>query len=95
MKTISINDLSESVRDFLDQASDSEGLSIKDETGRLRLGEVLYPSSKVQDRATLTEKASREQVWIEIQAIQEKVGERMQAAGITEDDIDRVLAEDE
>ena len=94
MKTISINDLSEPVKDFLEQATDSEGLSIKDETGRLRFGVVLYLPSKVEDRATVPDKASREQAWREIQAIQEKVGARMREAGITEEDVDRALADD-
>ena len=95
MKTISINDLSEPVKAFLDQATDSQGLTIKDETGRLRFGVVLYRPHTDEDRTTIYDKASREQAWREIKAIQEKVGERMQALGITEEDIDRVLAEDD
>ena len=96
MKTISINDLSEPVKDFLEQATDSEGLSIKDETGRLRFGVVLYLPSTLQDRASRTPTSEDRAKGLAILAdIHQKVGERMRELGITEEDVDRALQEDD
>lgn len=86
MKKVAINELSQPVRSFLDQVKNGEAIVVQDEQGRSRYGVVPYIEATP---------AERERAWKEIEKIQRKVGKTMQKKGLTEDDFDRLLQEEE
>ena len=86
MKKIRLNDLSEAVRSFFSQASGEEGVMIEDETGRARYGVVPYREASVEEKQQADEALRR---------LQEKTGQAMREQGVTEEDIDRALQEDD
>ncbi len=86
MKKVAINELSQSVRSFLDQVQNGEAIVIQDEQGRSRYGVVPYVEAAPEEQKV---------AWKEIEAIQRKVGENMKKRGQTEDDLDRLLQEEE
>lgn len=86
MEKILITQLSEPVRLFLDQAAQREGMIVEDETGRVRYGIVPYQEASPEERRLASQR---------LQAIQKMAGDRVRAAGKTEDELDRLLSAEE
>jgi hypothetical protein len=86
METVRLNDVSEEVRAFLDRAFGTGGVLVADAAGRA-CGGVL-PYFEVTDE-------QKRSAWQSLERLQEKVAASMQRQGVTEDDVDRVLQEDE
>ncbi|MEX0701007.1 MAG: hypothetical protein WD069_02825 [Planctomycetales bacterium] len=85
-KYVKLNELSESVRTFLDEALAGEGTVIEDERGRTR-GRVVP--------VTLAPTSEQDSAWRRLKAIQRKTRQRMLAAGRTEGELDRILQGEE
>jgi hypothetical protein len=85
MRKVRLAEVSEAVRLFVDQALQSGGVEIEDESGRLRGSFVPYrdptPDQRRQAQAQL------EKLW-------KKTSRAMHEAGVTEADIDRELQDD-
>ncbi|MGD9855915.1 MAG: hypothetical protein AB7U20_13300 [Planctomycetaceae bacterium] len=87
MRTISLNEVSEQVRVFLEHAAAGDGvIVVAEDTGEPRIG--VFPYSHVSCE-------ERERAWRDIQAIQLNVQRRLDAAGKTEEELDAILQEDE
>ena len=86
MKSIRLNDLSESARQVLAGAGDQESVVIEDENGQARYGVIPYrkPTEQQKKRA-----------WEKLTELQQKAAAAMQQHGVTEDDLMRVLLEDD
>jgi hypothetical protein len=86
MQKLRLNDLSDPVRDFLAPASKGEVIVVEDEAGSVTYSviPVVHPSSE-----------QKRQAWNRILRLQQKVGESMRRQGVSEDDIDRVLRDEE
>ena len=86
MRTIKFTELNEVVRSFLVDALKGDGVCIEDSTGSLRGSVVPYrqPTSDQKKRALES-----------LQRLQEKTSQAMQEQGVTEDDVMRVLLEDD
>jgi hypothetical protein len=86
MKRIQLAEVSEAVRMFVTQALQSGGVEIEDENGRLRGTFVPYrdPTPDQRRRA----QAKLEELW-------ETTRRAMQEAGVTEEDIDRELQDED
>jgi hypothetical protein len=82
MRKVRLSELSEAVRLFLQQALQSGGVEIEDDTGRIRGGFVPYRDPTPGERR---------QAQVELEKLWAKTGPAMQAAGVTEADIDRDL----
>jgi hypothetical protein len=86
MQRIRLSDLTDAVRSFFTGLNPGQSVVIEDDQGRLQYGVTPY------SQATLEEK---QRAWKDIERLQAKVGAAMQRAGVTEDDIMRVLLEDD
>jgi len=86
MKKIRLTELSDAVRSFLDQVRTGESIMVVDENDQLQCGITPYYRASERERA---------EAWERLEVLQERVGRRMAKKGITEDDIDRVLQEDD
>jgi hypothetical protein len=86
METIRINELSDDVRAFLDRAFAGNGVLVEDERGRARGGVVPYFEA---------DDAEKRRAWEGLKQLQQRVAASLQRQGITEDDLDRVLQEDD
>ena len=86
MNKIRLTELSQAVQDFLGQVLAGDGVEIEDESGRIRGGFIPYrdPTAAEIERADAS-----------LERLRKKTGEGMKRAGVTEDDIDRVLQEDD
>lgn len=85
-KRIRENEMSEAVRAFLKEAFEGGGVVIEDESGRTRGGVVPFVEASEEER---------ERAWQWIEQLQGRVGESMRRQGVTEEDVDRVLQEDD
>lgn len=86
MEKVVITQLSEPVRLFLDHVNQQEGMLIEDESGRARYGIVPYQEASPEERRRASQR---------LQVLQKKVGDRLRVAGKTEEDLDRLLREQE
>ena len=86
MKKLRLSDLSEPVRSFFNQMALDGPIMLVDDNDQLKCGITPYYEATAEER---------EQAWRRLEALQQKVGPRMQKKGITEDDIDRVLQKDD
>jgi len=86
MKKIRLNDLSEVVRSFFAQASGEGGVMIEDDAGCARYGVVPYREASVEEKRQADEALRR---------LREHTGQAMRDQGVTEEDIDRALQEDD
>ena len=86
LRKIKITELSESVRSFLDEVRSGGGVIVEDESGRPRYGVSPY------DQATEDE---RQAAWLRMRRLQREVRLRMEAEGKTEEELDRILQEEE
>lgn len=86
MRKVSIADLSEAVRSFLSEVIESDGVVIEDEAGRPRCGVIPYREASPEE----VERANAS-----LERLRRKAGQAMQQQGVSEEDVDRVLQEDE
>lgn len=86
MDKVRLNDVSKDVRAFLDRAFAGGGVLVEDETGRARGG--ILPYFEATD-------AEKRRAWKGMERLQRKVAASMKRQGVTEQDIDRVLLEDD
>lgn len=86
MRKIKIDDLSAPVRAFLAQATNGNGILVQDGKGRARFGIIPYKEASP---------ARKNAAWKEIQKIQRKVGRTMKETGRTEEELDRLLQDEE
>jgi hypothetical protein len=86
MNKVRLSDVNEEVRSFLQQALQSGGVEIEDESGRTRGSCVPYldPTPGERRRAQ-----------VELERLWNTTGPAIREAGVTEADIDRDLQEDD
>jgi hypothetical protein len=86
MRTVRLDELSESVRKVLAATGEDESVVIEDENGRARYGVIPYrrPTDEQKQRA-----------WEKLRKLQDKVARSMEEQGVTEDDVMRVILEDD
>lgn len=85
MKTMKLTELSDDVRSFLDQAQEGDGVRVEDETGQARYSIAPYHQETAEERSAAQER---------LRQLQRKTRRAMDEQGVTEEDIDRVLQED-
>ena len=86
MQKIAITELSKPVRSFLAKARNGEGIVVEDETGRPQFGITPYIEATT---------AQKKRAWKGIKCLQRKVGKAMKAEGVKEQDIERLILEDD
>lgn len=86
MKKVQINELSEPIRLFLEQLRDGESIMVEDENGRLQCGITPYFKATNEER---------QQAWRDLEELQDRVAASMDEQGITEEDVDRLLQEND
>jgi hypothetical protein len=86
MRKVSLDDLNSAVRAFLAQASNGHGILVQDGQGRARFGIIPYKEASA---------ARKRAAWKEIQKIQRKVGRMMKKTRRTEEELDRLLQDEE
>ena len=86
MKKVRLTELSEPLRMFLNQVLQSGGVEIEDESGRIRGSFVPYRDPTPEEERRADES---------LEQLRKKTGEATEKHGVTEEDIDRVLQEDE
>ena len=86
MKKLKLADLNEAVRSFVTGIGEGESVLVEDETGRARYGVIPFREAPPEEQ---------EAAWQDIQDIQREAGDRMRARGQTEEDLDRILQEDD
>ena len=86
MNKIRITELSQAVQDFLSRVTAGGSVAIVDDDGQLQCGITPY---------TEATPAEKEQAFRSLEALQAKVGKSMKEQGVTEDDVMRVLLEDD
>ena len=86
MKTVRLGELSENVRKVLAATGEDESVVIEDENGRARYGVIPYrrPTDEQKQRA-----------WEKLREWQAKTEVSMKKHGVTEDDVLRVVLEDD
>jgi len=86
MRKIRLNELNEAVRSFLNQVVAGDTLVIEDESGQPCGSFIPYRES------TPAEKQQADQ---SLERLRQKTGQAMKKHGVTEDDIVRVILEDD
>jgi hypothetical protein len=86
MNTVRLTEVSEAVRVFLNQVLQGDGAVIEDEAGRTRGQFVPYRDPTPNEERRANESLKR---------LHEKTTEAMARHGVTEEDIDRDLQEDD
>ena len=86
MKKMRLNELGPAAQEALANLGDSESIVIEDETGQARYGVIPYRKPTKQQKA---------QAWEKLRAIQDKAAASMKKHGVTEDDLMRVILEDD
>ncbi|HVA50368.1 MAG TPA: hypothetical protein VNH11_28700 [Pirellulales bacterium] len=86
MQKISMDQLSEPVRLFLSQVPKTGGVLVEDERGRVCFGVIPY-----QEAPASEQQAAR----VRLATLQQRVGERLQAQGKSQEELDRLLQDDE
>ena len=89
VRLVTLSEMKEPIRSFLAQVVLEGGLVVDDEAGRVHLTAVRStdPEVPIPDRY--------EEFMARLAPIHQVVGESMRSQGITEDDIDRLLQENE
>jgi hypothetical protein len=85
VKTVSIKQLSQDVRELLSNAEQAGGLVIEDENGRPRSRIYAYPEPT---------EAQREAAWARMQEFQKNVQQSFEEQSVSEDDLDRLIQEE-
>jgi hypothetical protein len=86
MKKVRFSELSKQVQQFLEAVKSCGSIAVVDDDDQLQCGVTPYYRANDQERAA---------AWQRLELLQQEVGRRMAEKGITEDDIDRVLQEDD
>ena len=86
MKSVKLTELSEAVRSFLREAFEGGGVVIEDDSGSSHGGVFPYTRASAEEQA---------ESWGRLQALQKRVGDRLRKQGKTEEELDRILQEDE
>lgn len=86
MNRVRLSELSEPVRAFLERIKTGETIIVEDDQGQLQCGITPYVEASADEKERAIE--AMERLW-------RHTAESMSAQGITEDDIDRVLREDD
>jgi hypothetical protein len=86
MDTIRLNEVSDDVRAFLDRAFATDGVIVEDDDGRARGGIVPYFEATDEEKR---------RAWEGLKRLQQNVAASMQRQGIAEEDVDRLLQEDD
>ena len=86
MQRITISQLSEPVRLFLAKVRQGQGIVVEDESGKAQYGIIPYTE------ATSAEKTS---AWKNLQRLQQEKGKAMSEAGVTEEEIEKSILEDD
>ena len=86
MKTIRLTEVSETIRSFLNQVLQGEGAVIEDESGRARGRFVPYRDPTPEEERRADES---------LEKLRQKTAKAMKKHGVTEDDVMRVILEDD
>jgi antitoxin (DNA-binding transcriptional repressor) of toxin-antitoxin stability system len=86
MNRVRLSELSEPVRAFLERVRGGESIIVEDDQGQLQCGITPYAEASEQEKQRAM--AAMEQLW-------QHTAKSMAEQGITEEDIDRVLQEDD
>lgn len=86
MQKIAISNLSEPVRLFFSQLPKDEGILVEDEKGRACFGVIPYQEASTAQQAAALGRLGE---------LQKRVGDRLAAEGKSEEDLDRILQDDE
>lgn len=86
MKTVKMTELNEAVRQFLDQAKDEDAIRVEDDSGKPRYTVARFYRATEEERAAALARLAE---------VQKNIRRRMEAAGKTEEELDRILREDE
>jgi hypothetical protein len=86
MQRITITQLSEPVRLFLAQVLQSQGVVVEDENGLAQFGVIPYTDASDDVKAA---------AWEKLRHFQAKTTEAMRSAGVTENDVEQVILEDD
>ncbi|MGH7202172.1 MAG: hypothetical protein ACREJB_16325 [Planctomycetaceae bacterium] len=81
-----LTELSEDVRAFLDQARQGNGVTVEDETGQARYSIAPCHQPTVQERSEAMKR---------LQQLQQQTRRAMVERGVTEEEVDRLLQEDD
>lgn len=86
MKAVKLSELPDEVRLFFEGIQSGDVVTVEDEQGRSRFSiAALFRASDEERAAALSR----------LRQLQEKTRQAMQASGVTEEDVDRVLQEDD
>ena len=86
MNKVKLSELDEAVRDFLTSALQGDGVIVEDDDGQAQGSLLPYcrPTSEQRQRAEAS-----------LERLRQKTGDAMRRHGVTEDDIVRVILEDD
>lgn len=86
MRKIALQKLSKDVRSFLSRVRPGQAIVVEDENGRAKYGVIPFEGPSPAEQA---------KAWKELRQLQRECRQAMEAQGITEDDVMRVLLEDD
>lgn len=86
MKKVRLSELDEQVQRFLEGVKTDGSIAVVDDDGVLQCGVTPYYYANAEERA---------EAWRSLEELQGKVAKSMAEQGITEEDIDRALQEDD
>lgn len=86
MKKVRLSELSEQVRSFLSQIGSGESVRVVDDNDQLQYGVTPYAEATAEEKR---------QAMAVLEGIWQTTGPAMEEAGITEDDVQRDLLEDD
>ena len=86
MKRVRLTELSDDTRRVLADAEQDGGLVVEDERGRARSRVYAYPEPT---------EAERRAAWDRLKGFQKKVQQSFDEQGVSEDDLDRLIQEDD
>jgi hypothetical protein len=86
IRKVALQELGKDVRSFLSQTQDGEGIVVEDEMGRALYGIIPYTEATAQEK---------KEAWKRIKRLQRKAGKAMKAQRISEEDVERLLLEDD
>ena len=85
-KNVNIKELSQPIQSFLTDVKDGDAVLVADDTGQIQYSVVRFAQAS---------KAERDKAWRYIEEIQTDVGQMMKRTGKTEEELDRLLQEDD
>ena len=86
MQKITLDELSEPVRLFLSQVPKTGGVIVEDGGGRVCFGVIPYQEAPASEQAAARARLAE---------LQQRVGQQFQAQGKSEEELDRILEDDE